>query len=201
MPTIQLTKGYCALVDGEDFTSLSRFRWHALETRHHVYASRSERTPAGKRRVYMHRQILGAPQGTVVDHANRDTLDNRRVNLRICTRAENAMNSVISAPRASEFRGVRRNGGARRRPWQAGIVVAGQYVHIGCYATELEAARAYDDVVRRLYPEFARPNLTGYTLPEVSQYRVDRSDLTRTAVRQQLETWRELRTCGGEVAS
>ncbi len=192
MPAIPLTKGHFALVDEADFASLSRFRWHALETRHHVYASRTERTSAGKRRVYMHRQILGAPRGVVVDHRNRDTLDNRRANLRTCSRAENAMNSVLSAPRASEFRGVRRNGGARRHPWQAGIVVAGQYVHIGCYATELEAAMAYDGAVLRLYPEFARPNFTGYSLAKVSQYRADSSDFTRTALREEQDTWREL---------
>lgn len=53
---------------------------------------------------YIHRLIMNAPEGKVVDHINRDTRDNRKSNLRICTQRENILNAS-SKPR-SGFRNV-----------------------------------------------------------------------------------------------
>lgn len=45
------------------------------------------------KRQYIHRIIMNAPKGLVVDHINHNTLDNRKSNLRICTSTENHRNN------------------------------------------------------------------------------------------------------------
>lgn len=54
-----------------------------------------------KSRVFIHRMVVDAPQGFVVDHINHNTLDNRRCNLRIVTVAENAQNQRLPKNNAS----------------------------------------------------------------------------------------------------
>ena len=80
MRTIELTQGQVALVDDRDYDELSRFKWYAL--RDHggtFYAQRHAPRVDGKQRtILMHRVILDVQPGQDVDHANHDTLDNRR---------------------------------------------------------------------------------------------------------------------------
>jgi hypothetical protein len=63
----------------------------------------------------MHRMIMRPPKGMVVDHINGNGLDNRRCNLRICTRQENARNRRKHADGKSRFLGVYLRG----KKWQA----------------------------------------------------------------------------------
>lgn len=107
MKTIELTQGKVVLIDACDFESLSQWKWYAKHCpdgrratkSSKYYAARTEirkRGPkAGKKKeVYMHRFLMDAPKGKVVDHRNGDGLDNRRQNLRICTQKENLANGV-----------------------------------------------------------------------------------------------------------
>ncbi len=67
--------------------------WTTLAGRtEHRYAVRRKKENGQKILVRFHRLILNAPLGSVVDHINGDTLDNRRANLRICTHSKNMMN-------------------------------------------------------------------------------------------------------------
>src|ERR1051325_6561101 len=96
MKKIKLTRGKYAIVDDEDYGSLSKFKWCAhqpTKSREIYYASRRYRLEKGHYPfVLMHRQIMNPPKGYVVDHINGDSLDNRRVNLRIVTQRENTLN-------------------------------------------------------------------------------------------------------------
>lgn len=84
---IRLTKGYVSIVDDEDYEVLSKRKWHC------VFQGTFKYGRSG--RIYMHRLIM-KPDNTnfVVDHINHDTLDNRRCNLRICTKSENQKNKL-----------------------------------------------------------------------------------------------------------
>ena len=159
MPTINLIRGYSTLVDDEDFERFGMLRWSVREAATqsvcYPYAVIHIRNPR-RGFIYLHRSITGCPDGLVVDHINGDTLDNRRSNLRICTRGENARNQQLSCSNTSGFKGVTRSG----PKWHAQISAGPgkRRVHIGNFKTPVEAAMAYDAAARKYHGEFARLN-------------------------------------------
>lgn len=102
MREIALTRGFVAIVDDEDFERTSAFKWHANVTPSgRVYAAR--KVPTGMRGTrttygiqYLHHFIVGKPVAAVIDHANRNSLDDRRENLKERTQSQNILNSVVS---------------------------------------------------------------------------------------------------------
>lgn len=94
MTTIELTRGFECRVDDKDVDWLMEHTWYAnTATAGLTYAARRTCQMYVRGIVYMHRQIMSAPEGMDVDHISGDTLDNRRSNLRIVTRSRNLMNS------------------------------------------------------------------------------------------------------------
>lgn len=85
MKVIKTTKGQSVKVDDADFDWLNEYKWFAHSG---GYAA----TKTNGRSVLMHRLIMNTPEGMDTDHINRDKSDNRRLNLRVCTRAENLKN-------------------------------------------------------------------------------------------------------------
>lgn len=104
MKYIELTKGYKAIVDDEDYDWLIKFNWHINNS---GYAITNKRLNKDKRTVIlMHRLIIKAKKGTLSDHINRNRLDNRKCNLRIVTRTQNAINRNIQTNNTSGYIGV-----------------------------------------------------------------------------------------------
>ncbi len=145
--------GLFALVDPEDSEMVNQRRWIPTKvgrTYYMVSFSHGVRT-------YLHRLLLGDVEGRVVDHINGDGLDNRRSNLRHATNSQNITNLVRrNAGKYSKYRGVSRF--PRTRCWQARIGANGKGFWLGNFASEEEAARAYDEAARKLHGEFARLN-------------------------------------------
>jgi hypothetical protein len=133
---IPLTRGKFALVDAADYDRLSRYKWSAVERNGKWYACRRE----NRRIVWMHRQIMKAPKGMVVDHIDGNSLNNRRSNLHLCTPRQNAYNVKHPSP-DSQYVGVLRCG----LLWAARLFHDGQEHWIGVYDTEIEAALARDE--------------------------------------------------------
>lgn len=148
---IALTKGYESVIDDASAEIVARYKWSASVCKSaKVYAASWWR---GKK-IIMHRLIMDAPIDQTVDHINGDTLDNRLVNLRICSQSDNAKNRLPNAGR--KFKGVSFH--QRIGLWQSRIGIGGERVHLGYFETELAAALAYDKEAARLYGAFARPN-------------------------------------------
>lgn len=146
---IPLTQGQTAIVDAEDFAWLSQWNWCAVRRNSlgKFYAMRGQH-------VSMHRMILDCK--SYVDHINRDTLDNRRINLRMCSKKQNAYNR-ISTKNKSGFKGVPMYK-AHRNGWVAQITVNYKYWYLGTFPTKEEAAVAYDKAAKELMGEFAALN-------------------------------------------
>jgi hypothetical protein len=147
---IPVGHGLFATVDAADYKWLSKYKWSAVNMYGQIYAVRhgdKERT------VYMHREIMHAPKGSVVDHADHNTLNNRQCNLRVCNHAQNAANA---APRGgiSGFVGVHRNG----TKWAAVITCRGKNHYLGRYADPVEAAKVRDRKAYELHGPFAYLN-------------------------------------------
>lgn len=103
-------------------------------------------------KVYLHRLIMKAPKGMVVDHINGDRFDNRKCNLRICTQAENMRNRKPNA--GVKYKGVR----LKYSRFEARIGVGKKQIFIGKFDTEIEAAMAYNEAAVKFHGEYARLN-------------------------------------------
>ncbi len=156
---IPVGDGQYALVDAADYDWLKQWTWHL----HNGYATRRE----NGRTIYMHREIVKAPEGTPVDHTNHNKLDNGRRNLRLCTREENTRNRRKRAGSSSRFKGV--GYWRRRHNWYATISLGGLPFWLGYFADEIEAARAYDRKAVEFFGEFAGLNFPEEWTPEQRQ--------------------------------
>lgn len=139
--------GVYALVDEGDIADVARFRWS-------FSAGYAVRNPKG-RLVYLHRFILRVPDSSViVDHRNRNPLDCRRKNLRVCSPSESNCNRrKWAAPTTSRFKGVHFL--ATEGIWRAVIRKDKRSHYLGRFRDETAAARAYDAAARELHGEFA----------------------------------------------
>lgn len=156
MKKIPLTKGKFAIVDDEDFEWLSQWKWSYKKNQcGQEYARRSSKRDAyGKvSTILMHRVILDAPDGMLVDHINHDGLNNTRKNIRICNRRQNSMNMEKSVGYSSKFKGVAWHKNNKR--WVASIRINYFRKHLGSFSREEDAAEAYDSAAIKHFKEFA----------------------------------------------
>lgn len=154
MREITLTQGKVAIVDSEDFEYLSQFKWHAIKVGHNWYANRGIEALGGYRNHRMQWDILGKN----ADHKNGNGLDNRRENLRICTKAQNARNQRRVPTEVTPYKGAHRKVYRYRVMWEAQIKVEGRVVYLGLFGTAEEAALAYNRAALIYFGEFAKLN-------------------------------------------
>lgn len=92
----------------------------------------------------------------LLDHANRDKLDNRLENLRLCTARENSANKSKRKNASSKYLGVSFN--KRVGKWSASMSIGSKKKHLGFYTEEPMAAIAYDQAAMKIHGSFANLN-------------------------------------------
>jgi hypothetical protein len=155
MKEIALSQGKVALVDDEDYERVASFKWYAVFARYTFYAE-AMHCESGKRiHIKMHRLILNATPGILVDHISHNGLDNRRCNLRTCTNSQNTFAMVYKPAGKSGYRGVRKD----RNRWLAVIGVRGERLYLGSFETPGLAYAVYCRAARHYFGEFADSTL------------------------------------------
>jgi hypothetical protein len=154
---ITLTKGKVALISVVDVEEAGKYLWYFSGH----YAVRNAGKFPNQRAQFLHREILNAPSGMEVDHINGDKLDNRRSNLRVCSKIENQRNqkprtTLRGQTLSSRFKGVHLP--QQGNKYKAQIQVAGQKIYLGAFDSEIEAAKAYDSAARQRFGDFALTN-------------------------------------------
>jgi len=150
MKIIPLTQNKVTIVDDEIHDYLSQWKWYYAEgyARKMIYPE--------KRVLRMHAAIMRPPKGMQVDHINGDKLDNRKENLRVCTKHQNGWNLRKHMEAKSKYRGVAKHEGQR---WRARITFNHKAINLGMFDTETEAALAYNQAAKIFFGEFACLNV------------------------------------------
>ncbi len=150
MAEVVLSQGKIALVDDADLELVARYTWCAVQHHGSWYAM----TRTAGRAIKLHRLIMGL-DGPSVDHIDGDGLNNQRWNLRFVTLSQNQWNTRRTSGQ-SPLKGVTKNAGCKS--WIAAITVNRRRIHLGSFATEVEAGRAYDRAALEHFGEFACTN-------------------------------------------
>lgn len=134
MRYITLTKGAKAIIDDADFEKAAKYKWYCSSM---GYATRTEYIDGIRKEILLHRFLLGAKSGQEIDHINRNPLDNRRGNLRFCSRSENNHNRGVNKNNKSGYTGVYWHKGAKK--WLAQIMLDRKRINIGLFDDPLLA--------------------------------------------------------------
>lgn len=141
-------KGYLkanAIIDLEDLGKIKGIKWSQLPNG----------VISNKQFGYLHRRIMGYPE-EFVDHKDRNRLNNRKTNLRLCTNAENVRNGGIRINNTSGYKGV--SWFPNLKKWVAGITLNYRKLHIGYFDSKIDAANAYDRMAEKLHLDYACTN-------------------------------------------
>lgn len=128
------------ICDAKDFGLVSKHRWRMNGSGYAI--TYINRNPVG-----MHRLISNCPDGMEVDHINRERLDNRRSNLRICTKTQNAINQGLRSSNSSGYTGVRKHGTG----WQAFITADHKQILLGTFRDIEDAYKARLDAEKKYH--------------------------------------------------
>lgn len=146
-------KGY-AIVDSEQFDLLNEFKWCLNNNGYAV--TRGKHNQKGKL-IFMHHLVFGIfPLESLIDHINRNPLDNRVNNLRIANKSENGINRMENKNNTSGYKGVTYL--KNNNKWMAGIKINYKRKYLGSFNTALEASIAYDKEAKKQFGDYSYLN-------------------------------------------
>ena len=125
-----------AIIDNEDFTKISKWKWHYKNNGYLMSSS----TP----QILMHRLVMEAKKGQIIDHINGDKFDNRKTNLRFVTNQQNGMNRGVQKNNKLGIKGVSFDG----KKFRARLQIKHKNVILGRFKTKEEASSVYQNAVK-----------------------------------------------------
>lgn len=142
-----------AFVDTEDLPILKKYRWNMRSNGYVFSSGRIDKHHLGMHRVLMLDDPINNPYE--IDHIDNNPANNRKSNLRVCSRAENSRNRKTRYDSTTSYKGVALKQAAM---YHATIGYNGKKVFIGNFATPEEAAQAYNKKAIELYGKYAKLN-------------------------------------------
>lgn len=156
MKTIELTQGYAALVDDEDFERAAQYKWRAMVCSNTVYAVRDVPKVEGKQRLQsLHRFVLWLSGGhsPEVDHEDHNGLNCQKYNLRKATRTQNQTNSRKRVDNTSGMKDVYWDKAANK--WRVQVQINGKRLSIGKFISLEDAKKASQEALIKHHGDFA----------------------------------------------
>lgn len=156
---IPLTQGKYAFVDDRDYGYLMSWKWQVMNGYNgRCCAKRSSARKRGEKRrnIYMHRIIMDYFGDMDIDHINGNALDNRRSNLRICTRSQNHHNAGLRSDNKSGYRGI--SWRKDNKTWATRIDFDNTSRHLGCFKSIQDAVSARREAEDKYVKEFSFNN-------------------------------------------
>ena len=139
------------ILDEEDYEKIKKHSW-CLDKQPNKNIFYVKNSSLGK----IYNFLMNPPKGMLVDHFNHNTLDNRKCNLRICTRSQNGMNQFPMKNKTSKYKGATWNKSTNK--WHSKIKLNRKTIHLGRWKTQRQAAKAYNCAASILFGEFAYLN-------------------------------------------
>lgn len=137
------------LIDIEDVEKVKNIKWHLIQTGGYVCGNNKN----GKD-FLLHRYVMNAKEGELIDHINGDKLNNRKSNLRPVNKSQNAMNSKIPINNTSGVKGVYWD--KRSNKWESAIHINGKKKSLGYFKDKEEAIRIRKQAEKDFFKEYAR---------------------------------------------
>lgn len=145
MKIIKLTQNKESFIDDEDFEDINKYKWYLSKGRNTNYA---EARVNGKK-IRMHKFIMNnLDKIGIIDHIDRNGLNNQKENLRIVSFRQNLMNSKIYKNNTSGTRGVYFHNASKK--WEANIRHKGKTIHLGTFIDINLAKIVYEKKVKEL---------------------------------------------------
>ncbi len=178
---IKLTQGKFASVGYWWYEWLNQWKWRTAKSINTCYAIRSKQINGKKKMIFMHSVILKPKSdNSLVDHKDRDGLNNLEHNLRECTHTQNMQNRSIQKNNKSGFHGVHKKVSEsihkgvsyKYESWAFAIRVNGITIRTSGFKDKISAAKAYDELAKKYFGEFANLNFKEAPTSKPAPYRL-----------------------------
>ena len=157
---IQLTQDKVTEVDSEDVEELQKWKWQAhKKCKGNWYAERDAVDEDGNTyKLHMARWLLGMPRSDPwqADHIDKNSLNNRRLNLRRIPQGKNLLNKGVRKDSRTGVKGTSLNNNKPGGNYSSHIKYLGVYIGLGSSSTLEEASRKYAEASRKLHGKFGR---------------------------------------------
>jgi hypothetical protein len=136
-----------SIIDVDFLELVKKYKWY--EKNGYVRGAKA----CDNNKIFLHRLITNCPNNMVIDHINKDTLDNRLSNLRICTQKDNARNRDYI--KSNKHVGVKLVASGN---YQACITVNYKTIYLGTFSEFECAVQARLDAEIKYFGEYSRSN-------------------------------------------
>lgn len=159
MKQIVLADGSFATVDDEDYERVSTRSWY-IDNDGYIVSSKylgiSLENKGMQDILKLHRFVLNAPKGTIVDHLNGIKEDCQKTNLRFVDKQQNTWNRRPTRLNRTGYKGVTRAPYGNK--WRVHIMVNGKNHYLGSFTSSLLAAQAYNEKAKEFFGVYAYLN-------------------------------------------